>query len=297
MFMNFDEIKEKLNNILQNSDEYKNYKIEYIFHYKETDNYEAMAFNGDDIASVYFKSEEIEPIFDWLYDLDDEISGSLEYMQGEIAYMSLNTHSGIWSYIDKNIDDINYSYGLEQYLKYCKEKNITKSFIDDKIKSDVPDVMKYYKNREIKVLRMWETDYGDIACNALLLENNKKVANIIETYDVDKQKIVGQVYKSFDYFVELPKISKCSKLLQFIYDSVCESDSSMCHITDDDWSNYYIDNFNDKDIDILKKEIKKYNLDNVISFDFEEYKIIGWGDLQTKFNDDRRFDKVRDNER
>lgn len=295
--MNYKDIKEQLNNILQNSEECKDYKIEYIFHYKDNDNYEAIAFDGEYIASVFLKSGEIEPIFDLVYNLDNEIFGSLEYMQGEIAYMTLKTHSDIWNYIDKNINDINNSYGLEQYLKYCKEKNITKSFIDEKRKLDVPDVMKYYKNREIKVLGMWETDYGDIACNALLLENNKKVANIIETYDVDKQKIVGQVYKSFDYFVELPKISNCSKLLQFIYDSVCQSDSSMCHITEEDWNDYYIDNFSDKDIDILKEEVKKYNLDKVISFDFEEYKIIGWGDLQTKFNDDRRFDRGRDNER
>jgi len=297
MIMKENDIKEKLNSIIQSSEEYKDYKIEYIIHYRDTDNYEAIAVDGEDMASIFLKSEEIEPLINSLYDLDDEIFGSLEYMEGEIAYMSFNTHSGIWNYIDENIDDINYSYGLEQYLRYCKENNITKSIIDDKMKLDVPDIMKYYKNREIKVLGMWETDYGDIACNALLLEKNKKVANIIEIYDVDKQKIVGQVYKSFDYFVELPKISNCSKLLQFIYDSVCESDSSMCHITGEDWNDYYIDNFNDKDIDILKEEVKKYNLDNVISFDYEEYAIIGWGDLQTKFNDDRRFDRARDNER
>lgn len=295
--MNYKEVKEKLNNILQNSEDYKNFKIQYIFHYKDNDNYEAIAFDGEYIASVFLKSGEIEPIFEGLYNLDDEIFGSLEYMQGEIVYMTLNTHGGIWNYIEENIYDINYSYGLEQYLKYCKERNITKSFIDDKIKLDVPDVMKYYKNREVKVLGMWETDYGDIACNALLLENNQKVANIIETYDTDKQKIVGQVYKSFDNFVELPKISNCSKLLQFIYDSVCQSDSSMCHITEEEWNDYYINNFNNRDIETLKEEVKKYNLDNVVSFDYEEYKIIGWGDLQTKFNDDRRFDRGRDNER
>lgn len=295
--MNYKEVKEKLNNILQNSEDYKNFKIQYIFHYKDNDNYEAIAFDGEYIASVFLKSGEIEPIFEGLYNLDDEIFGSLEYMQGEIVYMTLNTHGGIWNYIEENIYDINYSYGLEQYLKYCKERNITKNFIDDKIKLDVPDVMKYYKNREVKVLGMWETDYGDIACNALLLENNQKVANIIETYDTDKQKIVGQVYKSFDNFVELPKISNCSKLLQFIYDSVCQSDSSMCHITEEEWNDYYINNFNNRDIETLKEEVKKYNLDNVVSFDYEEYKIIGWGDLQTKFNDDRRFDRGRDNER
>lgn len=295
--MNVDEIKEKINTILQKNEEYKDYKIEYIIHYKDTDNYEAIAVDGEDIASIFLKSGSVQPVINALYDLDDEVFGSLEYMQGEISYMSLNTHSGVWNYINEGIDDINYTYGMEQYLKYCKENNITKSIIDNKTKLNVPDVMKYYKNREIKILGMWETDYGDIACNALLLEKNREVANIIETYDIGKEKIIGKIYKNFDKFLELPKISKCSKLLRFIYDSVCESDSSMCHITDEDWNDYYIDNFNDKDIDILKEEVKKYNLDNVISFDYEEYKIIGWGDLQTRFNDDRKIDRGRENER
>ena len=139
--MNYKEVKEKLNNILQNSEDYKNFKIQYIFHYKDNDNYEAIAFDGEYIASVFLKSGEIEPIFEGLYNLDDEIFGSLEYMQGEIVYMTLNTHGGIWNYIEENIYDINYSYGLEQYLKYCKERNITKKFIDDKIKLDVHEVL------------------------------------------------------------------------------------------------------------------------------------------------------------
>lgn len=295
--MNNKEIQERLNNVLHKDEEYENYKIEYIFHYKDSDDYEAIAFDGEDIASIFLNSEIIEPLFSSLYDLDDEIFGSLEKMQGEIAYMSFDTHNGVWNYINDNIYDINNSYGLQCYLKYCEENNITKSSIDNEVKLDVPDVMKYYKNREIRILGMWETDYGDIACNALLLENNKKVANIIETCDVDKKKIIGKIYNNFDNFLELPKISECSKLLQFIYDSVCESDSSMCYITDDDWNDYYIDNFNEKDIDILKEEVKKYNLDKVISFNYEEYKIIGWGDLQTKFNDDRRFCRNKEYER
>ena len=47
----------------------------------------------------------------------------------------------------------------------------------------------------------------------------------------------------------------------------------------------------------LKEEVKEYKLDNVITFDDAEYKIIGWSDLETRFNDDRNFVKEKERER
>ena len=71
----------------------------------------------------------------------------------------------------------------------------------------------------------------------------------------------------------------------------------MCHITNEDWEEYYSDNFTNKDIEKLKEEVKEYKLDNVITFDDAEYKIIGWSDLETRFNDDRNFVKEKERER
>ena len=79
--------------------------------------------------------------------------------------------------------------------------------------------------------------------------------------------------------------------LQEIYDNVCESDATMCHITEEDWQEIYADRYTDKDIENLKTEVKKYKLEDVVTFDDEEYKIIGWGDLETRFNDDRNLEK------
>ena len=49
----------------------------------------------------------------------------------------------------------------------------------------------------------------------------------------------------------------------------------------------------------LKEEIKKYNLEDVITLNNYEYKVIGWGDLETRFNDDRNIErnKNKDKER
>lgn len=50
----------------------------------------------------------------------------------------------------------------------------------------------------------------------------------------------------------------------------------MCHITQEDWNQFYKDNFTEKDIDNLKKEVKELGLQEVITFDDAEYKIVGW---------------------
>lgn len=169
-------------------------------------------------------------------------------------------------------------------------------------------------NRNIKILNIWPTDYDDIRCNAILYQDGKEVANVIASYDEsDLRYSIGDkdsemndefvsnafkslIYYSFDSYINLPKISECSKLLQSIYDDVCNSDATMCHITEDDWDEYYSDDYSDKDIELLKEEIKKYGLNEVIGINDGEYKIIGYGDLETRFNDDRNLEKSKENE-
>lgn len=290
--------KKDLEDILYSDEEYKDFKINYIIHYKDNDNYEAVVSNNNDIASVFLYNKKIEPIIELLYSIDNDVFETLERLDTEIIYATVDFNYSVWNYINEYYpDDINNKYGMNKYLKYCKENNITKELIEKEVKTEVPDVMKYYKNREVKILGTWETDYADIAVNALLMENNKKIANIITTFNLSNYFLKRELYDDFDYYKSLPKISKCSKLLQVIYDNVCESESSMCHITAEDWEEYYSDNFTNKDIEKLKEEVKEYKLDNVITFDDAEYKIIGWSDLETRFNDDRNFVKEKERER
>ena len=165
-------------------------------------------------------------------------------------------------------------------------------------------------NRTVKVNSIYETSFDDVRCDAILCINKKPVANIIASYPADelnircnnnpnlaKEAVRTAILDDFDKYMELPKISKCSKLLQEVYDDVCESDASMCHITQEDWNQFYKDNFTEKDIDNLKKEVKELGLQEVITFDDAEYKIVGWGDLETRFNDDRYLQNRELNER
>lgn len=155
-------------------------------------------------------------------------------------------------------------------------------------------------NRKVQVISIYETDFDDVRCDAILYQNNIKVANIIGSYEASemnmrcnnnpnlaKDAMRVAILDDFDKYINLPKLSNCSKLLQAIYDDVRESDASMCHITDADWYEFYMEDFTHNDFDNLKKEVKELELENVITFNEGEYKIVGYGDLETRFNDDR----------
>ncbi len=163
-------------------------------------------------------------------------------------------------------------------------------------------------NRKVRVDGIYQTDFDDVRCDAVLYQNDKAVASIIGSYDANeiifrcnndpslsKEVLRATILDNFDEYLNLPKVSKCSKLLQDIYDDVCESEASMCHITEEDWNEFYKENFTEKDVDNLKKEVKELGLENVITFDDAEYKIVGYGDLETRFNDDRYLqERVKD---
>ena len=165
-------------------------------------------------------------------------------------------------------------------------------------------------NRTVRINSIYDTDFDDVRCDAILCINKIPVANIIGSYEADelnmrcnndpnlaKEAVRIAILDDFDKYMELPKISNCSKLLQEIYDAVCESDASMCYITNEDWNEFYNDNFTEKDVDNLKKEVKELGLQDVITFDDGEYKILGYGDLETKFNDDRTIERKKEYER
>lgn len=164
----------------------------------------------------------------------------------------------------------------------------------------------FYKEIKIinvNVLDVWKSDYDDYRANVEIGKGEIFYGNVIASYDENtirdltmnldsplcekelKNAFGVLVASSFEDYINLPKISDVSPLLKEIYDSVCESDATMCHITNEDWNDYYADNYSDTDVEVLEEEIKKYGLDEVIGIDEGEYKIIGYGDLETRFID------------
>lgn len=171
-------------------------------------------------------------------------------------------------------------------------------------------------HKKVEVLGIWHTDFDDVRCQAILYQDGKKVGNIIAScedkkienlIDDDRVDEIGWnefaeevfknlIYDDFDTYLNLPKISNYSKLLQEIYDDVCSSEASMCYITDEDWKEFYSDEYTDKDFENLKLEVEKYGLKDVVGINDGEYKILGYGDLETRFNDDRRLEVSKDYE-
>ena len=172
----------------------------------------------------------------------------------------------------------------------------------------------FYKNLKgstVDVWDVWKTDYGDYKALAEIGKNKELKGTIITSYDeqvirnitdIEKGSLtVNELKNAFavlicsdiEKYLKLPTISNVSKLLKEIYDCVVTSECSMCHIDYNEWEDFY-DDYNERDIEKLKKEIEKYNLKEVIEIDNGEYKIVGYGDLETRFLDDRNYCKELD---
>lgn len=100
------------------------------------------------------------------------------------------------------------------------------------------------------------------------------------TDDRLKEAFSKYTHEHLDQIEALPLISEASPLLKDIYNQVCESDAHMSFITEDD----FYEDYNDTDLETLKDEIKKYHLEDVISFNLDDM-ITGFADLSSKFID------------
>ena len=254
----------------------------------------------------------IEDIFESLENLDTEYRESLANALMKLNYTYTSPlELSLGDDEDNKVLDTIYNMPLKQ--EQIKE---IISFISDEMKEDYQygafkRFETYYMNmansldkinpeKQVEILNVWESDFDDIRCNALLYQNGKKVGNIIASFNdeylsrltdkVSKNVFEEMIIENFNKYISLPKISDTSPLLREIYDNVCESDSSMCYITDDDWNEYYADKYSEEDIEKLKSEVKKYKLDSIITFDEEDCKIDGYGGLAISFNDDRSKD-------
>ena len=137
-----EQMKEKAKEIISTNDLYDDYNLEYILSDKNNiKNAIGLIANCDEIEEIDFRTNEISPVAEWAYNIDEDIFGELEKGK-EIAYMDINCHYGIWTEIEEYYpEDIEYKKGLQEYLKYCKANNITK----EKIGYDGIDIMNFLK--------------------------------------------------------------------------------------------------------------------------------------------------------
>ena len=137
--------KDKVNNFLKHNKKYDGFNIEYILvDNKSLDKSFIVASRDDEIIKIDPYDMYIKDIIDWTYNFDDDIFQELEEGK-EISYMTIDTHYAIWDCLERCYpDDIKNIKGVQIYLKYCKENNITKERIDKETNHiDTPNVMKY----------------------------------------------------------------------------------------------------------------------------------------------------------
>lgn len=106
------------------------------------------------------------------------------------------------------------------------------------------------KRYEYEVLNYWN-DSDDLYVHYLVFDNkNKRKADCIDYYNISdigynynsstnaeiEESLLENIEQNNGIEFKYPKVSNLSKLLKYIYDSVCNSDSNMCHIDYDDWN-------------------------------------------------------------
>lgn len=144
-----EKLKNKMEKILKKSEDHRDKEIDYILLNSKTGGVHAIATNYDEILEFNFNIKEssidyyeiIEALFN-----DDDFFGKLEDGY-HIEYISMDSNYGLWNVIDEMYPtDINNKLGVQKYLQYCKNNNITKDTIDDAIKGKTPDIMHYYQD-------------------------------------------------------------------------------------------------------------------------------------------------------
>ena len=128
---------------LLNDDEIMNeddgVRVQYILVDDNKNVKEVISFGYSDIYDINPKTYEKTYIHDYVYDVDSFLFEKLE--EGlSIGYMTLANHYDVWLHLSNNYENIIHKDGLQKYLDYCKENNITNDLINREIGVNIPDI-------------------------------------------------------------------------------------------------------------------------------------------------------------
>lgn len=145
-----EKLKNKMEKILKKSEDHRDKEIDYILLNSKTGDVHAIATNYDEILEFNFNIKESSidyyEIIEALFSEDNDFFGRLEDGY-HIEYISMDTNYGLWHVISETYpQSIENKLGVQKYLQYCKNNNITKETIDDAIKGETPDIMHYYQD-------------------------------------------------------------------------------------------------------------------------------------------------------
>lgn len=142
--------KKRIEEFIKNNDIHQDKKIDYILYNSKTNETNTLISDEYGENAIEFTPvskntlEGYDYVAEWDYNYDYYLFNLLE-ADWEIGYMDINVHYGIWESInDLYPNDYDCVNGVYNYLKYCKENNITKGKIYDETGFEPKDIMHFY---------------------------------------------------------------------------------------------------------------------------------------------------------
>lgn len=91
--------------------------------------------------------KDFKDVLDWNYSFDKHLFKDLQAGM-DIVYISDETHLAVWDEIERFYpENIEFNKGMQKYLKYCKENDITKEYIKKTTnQKNITDIMRFYKD-------------------------------------------------------------------------------------------------------------------------------------------------------
>lgn len=226
--------KEKLRieEILKNDEEHQNKKVYYILYNKEKQETNTLASDPYGEEAIEFtpntkdSKEGYWNVPEWDYNFDYYIYNLLEE-NWEIGYMSSEVHYSIWNSINELYpEDIDYKEGVQKYLKYCKENNITKEYLDKQMEKEIPnvntpDIMKYLDDLEVSDTFEYKGYFIEV--DDYNLDNEDE--NIIQIYENEQSYIDGENIES----VSLSKYGLRQNIKDYIDETYFQPEIEQTH--------------------------------------------------------------------
>lgn len=143
-------LKRTVDEFIRENEKYEGLELKYILtnnqDYKKTEAVLGDATMENGLILYIFDNEKVIEIPDWHFNYDEYIYEKL--VNGyEIGTMSDDIHYSIWNDISQNYPhNIENTEGVKKYIEYCKEKGITKEYLDDKLGFNTPNILEQEKN-------------------------------------------------------------------------------------------------------------------------------------------------------
>lgn len=104
----------------------------------------AIASDESDVVAINIQNYECEYSQEWDYDIDNNIFEKIENGMN-IEFITPQWHSLIWDKIESYsfIDEIYHKEGMQKYIEYCRNNEITKEFLEEECDTELIDIMKY----------------------------------------------------------------------------------------------------------------------------------------------------------